>query len=96
MHVYPLQFQQQFVIPLLNNGVSKVVQFNFPKGKILPGHKSSSDILVQVISGQVRFQAGQEEALLSAGQLLSLEPNIEHSVEALEDSVMLLIMTPSP
>lgn len=95
MTVYSLAFNDRFVKPIMDNKVSKVVQFSFPKGKLLDKHKTSSAILVSVISGKVRFQA-EEEVILESGQLLSLEPNVEHSVEALEDSVMLLTMTPSP
>lgn len=95
MQIYSLTFNESFKRPIMDNKVSKVVQFSFPKGKILEKHKTSSHILVMVISGQVHFRT-DEEILLQAGQLLSLEPNVEHSVEALEDSVMLLILTPSP
>jgi quercetin dioxygenase-like cupin family protein len=95
MNHYTLEFNDSFVRVVMDNGVSKAVQFSFPKGKVLEKHKTTSAILVQVISGQVRFTA-EEEVLLLSGQLLSLEPNVEHSVEALEDSVMLLIQTPSP
>ena len=96
MQVYSLAFREdKFIHPVMDNQVSKVVQFSFPKGKILEKHKTSSDILVLVISGQVRFKAN-EEVVLQPGQILSLEPNIEHYVEALEDSVMILTLTPSP
>jgi quercetin dioxygenase-like cupin family protein len=95
MEIYPLAFKEHFILPIMDNKASKVVQFSFPKGKILDKHTTSSHILVLVVSGQVRFRA-DEEVLLQSGQLVSLEPNVEHSVEALEDSIMLLILTPSP
>lgn len=95
MNVYSLNFNTNFATPIMDNKVSKVVQFSFPKGKVLKKHKTSSSILVLVIMGKVRFIA-EEEVLLETGQLVSLEPNVEHSVEAIEDSVMLLTLTPSP
>lgn len=95
MNVYSLNFSDRFVTPIMDNKVAKVVQFSFPKGKVLKEHKTSSAILVSVVSGKVRFKAG-EEVLLEEGQLLSLEGDVEHSVEALEDSVMLVTLTPSP
>jgi quercetin dioxygenase-like cupin family protein len=95
MNTYPLVFREHFSQLIMDNKASKVVQFSFPKGKILDRHKTSSHILVLVVSGQARFNA-DEEILLQTGHLVSLEPNVEHSVEALEDSIMLLILTPSP
>lgn len=96
MQVFTLDFKDSFVQPIMDNKVSKVVQFSFPKGKVLEKHKTSSRILVQVISGEVKFKTAEKEVLLQAGQILSLEANVEHAVEALEESVMLLTLTPSP
>jgi quercetin dioxygenase-like cupin family protein len=96
MNVYHLTFADKFVTPVLDNGVSKVVQFSFEKGKVLDKHNTSSDILVTVLSGQIRFKAGSEEVLLQAGDLVSLEKEVEHSLEAIEKSVVQVTLTPSP
>ena len=95
MEKYELKFVDKFIQPVLDNGVSKVVQFSFPKGKVLEKHKTTSDILVFVLKGQVYFRT-DEETLLKEGDMLSLEKNIEHSIEALEDSLVTLVLTPSP
>jgi quercetin dioxygenase-like cupin family protein len=82
MNIYTLQrkilmnFAESFIRPVLDNGVSKVVQFSFSKGKVLEKHKTSSDILVFVLQGKIRFKAN-EEAVLQAGDLVSLEKNAE-------------------
>jgi len=96
MKVYPLTFNETFVKPVLDNGVSKVVQFSFTKGKVLEKHNTSSDILVQVVEGKIKFAAAGEEVILQRGELLSLDKNVEHALEALEESIVLLILTPSP
>lgn len=95
MNVYSLGFVDQFVKPIVDTGAAKVVQFSFPKGKVLEKHKSSSDILVFVLQGRIKFSAG-EEAELSAGQMVSLDKHIEHALEALEESLVVLVLTPSP
>ncbi|UOF91186.1 hemerythrin domain-containing protein [Fodinisporobacter ferrooxydans] len=95
MKTFAFQFSDSFIKPLLDNGYSKVVQFSFPKGKVLEKHKTSSDILVFVPQGNIRFQA-VEEAVLKSGEMISLEKNIEHSITALEDSIVVLVLTPSP
>lgn len=95
MNLYSLAFSETFIQPVLDNGVSKVVQFSFPQGKVLEKHKTSSDILVFVLKGKIRFTAG-EAVEIQAGQMLSLDKNIEHGIEALEESVVTLVLTPSP
>jgi len=95
MNIYSLSFEQHFVRPVLDNGVSKVVKFSFPKGKILPKHKTTSDILVFVLQGKIRFVA-DGEAVLAQNDMISLGKQIEHSIEALEDSLVVLVLTPSP
>lgn len=96
MKLHTLKFAESFVQPILDNGVSKVVQFSFEKGKVLEKHHTSSDILVFVLQGHIRFMAGEEEVQMSAGNMLTLEKNIEHSIEALEESLVVLVLTPSP
>jgi quercetin dioxygenase-like cupin family protein len=93
--VYPLKFEEQFVKPILDNSVSKVVQFSFPKGKVLQKHNTSSDILVFVLQGRIQFSTN-EEVTLQAGDMVSLEKNVEHSLKALEQSLVILVLTPSP
>jgi len=95
MNVYPMSYEESFIRPLLDNGVSKVVKFSFPKGKVLKKHKTTSHILVFILKGKIRFVAN-EEMELAATQLLSLDKQVEHSIEALEDSLVVLVLTPSP
>ena len=95
MNIFPLTYEDSFVRPLLDKGVSKVVKFSFPKGKVLKKHQTSSDILVFVLHGKICF-AAQEETEVSAVSMISLEKEVEHSIEALEDSLIVLVLTPSP
>lgn len=95
MKIYPLTFEDTFVQPLIDNGVSKVVKFSFPRGKILKKHKAPSALLLFVAQGKIRFTAGKE-AEISTAQMVSLDAEVEHALEALEDSVVVLILTPSP
>lgn len=95
MKMFPLNAEESFVRPLMDNGVSKVVKFSFPKGKVLHKHKTTSDILVFVMQGRIRFVA-REEVELTAASMISLEKEVEHSIEALEDSLVVLVLTPSP
>jgi quercetin dioxygenase-like cupin family protein len=95
MKVYPLAYEASFVRPVMDNGGFKVVKFSFPKGKLLKKHKTESDILVFVLEGKILFSA-EEEVEVSACRMISLERLAEHSIEALEDSLVVVVMSPSP
>lgn len=95
MNPYKLSFEETFIQPVLDNGVSKVVKFSFPKGKVLQKHETTSDILVFVLEGKIRFTAGEDVELQTA-DMISLGKQVEHSIEALEDSLVVLVLTPSP
>jgi quercetin dioxygenase-like cupin family protein len=47
---------------------------------------------VQVLEGEVRFQAGEERHVLSAGGTLVLEGNVPYEAEALSDAAFLHTM----
>ncbi|THJ65468.1 cupin domain-containing protein [Arthrobacter echini] len=58
-------------------------------GSSLNEHENPGDATVQVLSGRVRLVAGQDEWEGSAGDFL-IVPERRHSLEADEDSVVLL------
>ena len=65
--------------------------FVFHAGNSLPDHHAPGPISVQVLRGRIIFsteEGAREE--MAAGDVLSLAAGITHSVEALEDSAMLL------
>lgn len=95
MQTYSLHYSDTFIEPILDNVFTKVIKFSFEKGKELQKHKTSSDILVTVLEGHIRFQA-EEEITLKAGDMVTLDKYIEHSIVALEKSVVLVVLTPSP
>lgn len=53
-------------------------------------HKAAGRISVQTVAGHIRMQVGSKVFDLPRGHLLALEREIEHDVEALEDSAFLL------
>lgn len=60
------------------------------KGAKLQEHHTKAPITVQVIEGRVNFFADGKPHLLTAGTLLALDRAIAHSVEALDESVLIL------
>ena len=63
-----------------------------PAGKKLPLHQVASVITVQCIEGAVEFEAHGRSQLMRAGTMLFLAPGEPHSVEAVEDSSILVSM----
>ena len=60
------------------------------KGAKLQEHHTRAPITVHVLEGRINFIASAKPHLLTAGMLLALDRAISHSVEALEDSALLL------
>jgi quercetin dioxygenase-like cupin family protein len=59
-------------------------------GTHLHEHRTKGPLTVQVISGRVRIVAANAPHELGSGAILALDREIPHSVEALEQSVLLL------
>lgn len=81
---------------LADTGAARSVLFAFRSGQRLKEHRTSSQILVQVLRGRITFTAAGSEADVKAGTLLHLEANVPHSITARTNAVVLVVMTPSP
>ncbi|MEO8971165.1 MAG: cupin domain-containing protein [Ktedonobacteraceae bacterium] len=92
------QFQEDkpYVQVLSDIGAARLVLFTFKTGQQLKEHRTTSQILVQVLRGRVTFSTAANSVKLQAGMVLQLEENVPHSVLAQTDAVMLVAMTPSP
>ncbi len=60
------------------------------RGARLHEHHTRGPLTVQVMSGRVNFVAAGTPNELAAGSMLALDRETPHSVEALEDSALLL------
>lgn len=81
---------------LARSGHARQILFSFRAGQGLKEHTTSSQIAVQIISGELTFEVEGDSSLLTPGQLVLLEADMPHSVYAKSDTVMLLTMTPDP
>ena len=66
--------------------------FAFDKGQALSGHSSPMDAYVQILSGEMEITIGEKSTKVGANQLILMPSGINHALEALEPSKMLLIM----
>ena len=92
------QFREDkpYVQVLSDIGDARVVLYTFKAGQQLKEHRTTSQILVQVLRGRATFSTAANSVKLQAGMVLQLEENVPHSVLAQTDAVVLVTMTPSP
>ena len=74
----------------------EVLRKFLPKGKTVPTHHAPGEITVQCLHGRISFLVGTERRDLTPGDWLFLLPKQEHSLEAHEDSVVLVSMWRRP
>ncbi len=85
-----------YVQILSDTGAARLVLFCFKPGQQLKEHRTSSQIMIQVVRGRIAFAANEQAITVSAGTLLQLEANVPHSITAQTTAVVLVTMTPSP
>lgn len=79
---------------LVDNEHVRVVAFTFDTGEQLTEHTAAMPVVVQVVSGSMRFEVGSQAHHLDAGDCVYLPPREPHSLEALEPCRMSLVMVP--
>lgn len=78
---------------LTKQGKLRTVLLAVKGGATIPEHKADGECAIQVLSGRVRLSISGERHDLRAGQLIALERDIRHDVEAFEDSSLLLTVS---
>lgn len=77
---------------LLRTPTTRVVLFGFAEGQELSEHTSTSQALIQVLSGSCEFTLDGKPHALKGGDLLHMPPNLPHAVKATEKFSMLLTL----
>ncbi|MDJ0337371.1 cupin domain-containing protein [Cryobacterium sp. PH31-O1] len=70
----------------------RVVVLTFEAGHVLKEHQAPKDLLMQALAGRLRITADSKVHELAPGALLRLEAGLPHTVEALEESRLMLTM----
>lgn len=68
-----------------------VMLMSLRRGARLHEHITKGPLALQVISGRINFNASGAANEVAAGSMLALDREIIHSLEALDDSMVLLI-----
>lgn len=77
---------------LLRTPTTRVVLFGFAEGQELSEHTSTSEALIQILSGSCEFSLDGQPHRLKAGSLLHMPPHQPHAVRATEKFSMLLTL----
>ena len=72
-----------------------VARVEVKEGAITHSHRHENEEMILVLKGVWRFSLPGGEVTLEANQMLSIPPGVEHSSEALEDTVALDICAPT-
>lgn len=74
----------------------RAVVVELASGQTMGDHHVRERAVVQVVSGRVSVEAGGEAVDCETGTLVTFDPSERHSVHALEDARLLLILAPWP
>jgi|SRR5690606_23111 len=83
-------------ITVFKSDCLRLVLIALHAGAEMPSHTAEGTISVQVLEGSIRFGTNEETMLLTKNQMVALHERIPHSVRALEESLFLLTLVPSP
>jgi len=81
------------VAKLFDGPHSKEIRINLEKGAQMKEHKAPGAIMVQVLSGKIDFSVGENNIILDALDMVTLEPNVIHALTALENSIVRLSLS---
>lgn len=79
-----------------DSGHARVMLVCLRAGQVLKDHRSSSQVIAHFLRGRGTFVADGTTHEASAGTILFLEPDHFHRIEAIEECVILVAMTPHP
>jgi quercetin dioxygenase-like cupin family protein len=92
MHGEAAPEQSRGSITLVKEGGLSLVLTHLHEGALLHEHAAPGATTIQVLDGHVRMQVGDESVEVKAGRLMAFNAGVRHSVEALEDSTLLLTL----
>lgn len=81
---------------LFSSPECRAVVVELEAGQSMGEHHVRERAVVQVVGGRVSIDAGGESVECEAGTLVTFDPHERHSVHALEDATLLLVLAPWP
>jgi quercetin dioxygenase-like cupin family protein len=78
---------------LITEADYRMFVLNLKAGQKVPEHAAPGTVTIYVVEGQVMVAVGEERGELAAKEAVRCAPGALHSVEALEDSALLVLIT---
>ena len=69
-------------------------RFELKQGGVVPSHSHPNEQVSIVLSGVLLFKSGGEETIVRAGEVMQIPGNVPHSVEVLEDTLVIDVFNP--
>ncbi len=90
--VQPLgdQLSESRNVALFKTDELEVIRLVMPAGKTMPSHWVKGEIMIHCLEGEIGLTAGGQTRQMKGGQLLWLEGGVDHALEAVQDSSLLL------
>ena len=90
--VQPLgdQLSESRNVALFKTDELEVIRLVMPAGKTMPSHWVKGEIMIHCLEGAINLTAGGQTRKMMAGQLVWLEGGVDHALEAVQDSSLLL------
>lgn len=83
------------VKPLIKGDEMTFIEIHYQPGVGAPLHAHSHESLAYIVRGKVKMTVGDEHYILGPGDVCRHPKNVPHSVEAIEESVMVEIKSPA-
>ncbi|GAB6947737.1 hypothetical protein JCM16161A_18670 [Vulcanisaeta sp. JCM 16161] len=71
-----------------------VAQFKLLRGSVVKPHSHAHEQVSIVVKGRLRFVVNNDTYIAEPGDVVHIPPNTVHSVEALEDSLVIDVYSP--
>ncbi len=75
------------VVRRINAATIGLIRVEWPAGTRTTPHNHAAELIVYLVEGRMRAFSGDREVMLEAGDVVVFPAYVEHSYEALEDSV---------
>jgi quercetin dioxygenase-like cupin family protein len=80
-------------VTLVKQGGMSIVLTHLHEGSTIHEHQAPGAVSIHVLDGLVHVHIGDEEIELRGGRLIAFNSGVRHSVEAIEESTLLLTLT---
>lgn len=89
------QMSPKFVRQVIHGQKMTIARINLSAGATVPEHSHANEQISMLQEGKLRFVLSGEERILVGGEILHIPPGAPHSVEALEDSLVMDLFSPA-